>query len=75
VKSKRRNCHETEFNQYLKQIGISDLFYERTKDLVEGLNRIIGEDVLISLFQIILTVRESEIIKICCYSRSKKLLK
>ena len=37
---------KTEFDRYLKQIGISELFYERSKHVVEVLRRVIGEDVL-----------------------------
>ena len=37
---------KTEFDRYLKQIGISQLFYERSERVVEVLSRVIGEDVL-----------------------------
>jgi hypothetical protein len=37
---------KTEFDEYLKKIGISELFYERSKQVIEGVAKFIGEGIL-----------------------------
>jgi hypothetical protein len=37
---------KTEFDQYLKKIGISELFYERSERVVEGVAKFMGEGIL-----------------------------